>query len=128
MEKRSLKRIPNGSNYSAEIGSHDQFSIKSISTDGVCLEIPGQLPSSGTYEVTLNLPDNIKIKAHAEVVWSEMSKVMMNKGKPIHVYDTALKFTEMNSSNKDSIEKLISSIDEKNKTILNRFFNFFNRE
>lgn len=128
MEKRFLKPIPAGSNYSAEIESHDKFIIKSIGTDGVCLEIPGQLPRNGTYEIKLNLPDNIKIKAHAEVVWSEMSKVIMNGGKPIHIYDTGLKFTDMNSGNKDSIEKLISDIDKKNKKILSRFFNFFHRD
>ncbi len=128
MDKRYLKRIPNKSKCSAEIKPNDEFEIKSISKDGVCVEIPGQLAKNGTFEITLNLPGDNKIKTSAEVVWSEMSKVMMNGGKPVHIYETGLKFIEMNGNRQSSIEKFIVEIDEKNKTILNRFYNFFNRD
>ncbi len=129
MEKRFLTRIPANSQCRAEIESYNQLSIvKNMSADGLCFETAGQLAKNGTYKITLNFPDNNKIKVFAEVVWSEMSKVLMVGNTPVHIYETGMKFQEINGRNKESIEKFLTIIDRKSSKKLSRFLNFFNKK
>jgi hypothetical protein len=108
MEKRKSERFETGDMCRGELVFAEKGKIKNISIGGICMEISQHLTIDNIYMIEIVCSKNKKIIPTGVVVWSSFKGTVKKKDDIFPIYEVGLKFIELNDSDKQFLNKLIS--------------------
>lgn len=105
---RLYKRFKTGDKCSAKLLLSDDVTIKDISLGGVLLETTKRLDIDSSYRIQIGYKNDETIMPIGLVVRASLKGTKKKKFSTLPLYQTALRFIELNDTEKRFIDKLIS--------------------
>jgi hypothetical protein len=115
-EKRITERFKTGYNYKAKLILLSDFTVKDISMSGIGVITSILLKTKDTYRIELASPEKEKKQFSCEVVNCFYRGTQKEKDNLVPLYEVALKFIELNDSEKYFLEQIIRELANKTTT------------
>ncbi len=106
IETRRYERVDIDDVYMAEVDGAGKVLIQNISMGGICVKSHEPMPLDNTYSIKMMSPDDTEVVSRGTVVWT--MPIKDRTPEDMTVYETGLQFTNISSSVKKSLEKLIA--------------------
>lgn len=110
MEKRKDVRLKVENTIKTRINQEGDFTVKDLSTRGMCLECESILKPITLHDFEICFDLDRKVMVKGVVVRCFLKRLQVNDENSAPVYQTGIKFTEINEHDKNKLEELIATI------------------